>query len=110
MSHVQVLRHAIEAARAGDTALARRHLQTAVETEPDDPVVWLWMSWLADSPLRMVQGLALAGRHAAYREIADSGLRFARALARFDCDSLERERSQWNSPGSGIPPGQAEDA
>ena len=109
MSHVQVLRHAIEAARAGDTALARRHLQTAVETEPDDPVVWLWMSWLADSPLRMVQGLALAGRHAAYREIADSGLRFARALARFDCDSLERERSQWNSPGSGMPPGQTED-
>lgn len=88
MSHVQILRHAIDAARAGNPDLARVHLQKAAEGVPDDPAVWLWLSWLADSPVSMIQCLELVRRHKQYRDIAESGLAFARGLARFDCEAL----------------------
>ena len=57
MSHDQLIRHAVDAARAGNPALARIHLQKVAETAPDDPTVWLWLSWLADSPVSMIQCL-----------------------------------------------------
>lgn len=88
MSHDQLIQHAVDAARAGNPALARVHLQKAAETAPDDPTVWLWLSWLADSPVSMIQCLKLVRRHDDYREIADSGLAYARGLARFDCSAV----------------------
>ena len=88
MSQVEILRHAIDAARAGNPELARVHLQKAAEIVPDDPAVWLWLSWLSDSPVSMIQCLELVRRHDDYREIAEAGLAFARGLARFDCDAL----------------------
>lgn len=88
MSQVEILRHAIDAARAGNPEVARVHLQKAAEIVPDDPAVWLWLSWLSDSPVSMIQCLELVRRHDDYREIAEAGLAFARGLARFDCDAL----------------------
>ncbi len=88
MSHDQLIRHAVDAARAGNPALARIHLQKVAETAPDDPTVWLWLSWLADSPVSMIQCLKLVRRHEDYREIADSGLAFAQGLARFECNAV----------------------
>mgnify|MGYP000465835724 CR=1 FL=1 len=88
MPQVEILRHAIDAARAGNPEVARVHLQKAAEIVPDDPAVWLWLSWLSDSPVSMIQCLELVRRHNDYREIAEAGLAFARGLARFDCDAL----------------------
>lgn len=85
MSHVQELRAVVNAARAGDPVLARMHLQRAASEQPDDPAVWLWMSWLADSPLVMAQCLEMVLESASteYHEVAEKGLEFARALASF---------------------------
>lgn len=85
MSHVQELRAVVNAARAGDPVLARMHLQRAASEQPDDPAVWLWMSWLADSPLVMAQCLEMVLESASteYHEVAEKGLDFARALANF---------------------------
>jgi twitching motility two-component system response regulator PilG len=85
MSHVQELRAVVNAALAGDPVLARMHLQRAASELPDDPAVWLWMSWLADSPLVMARCLEMVLESASteYHEVAEKGLAFARALADF---------------------------
>lgn len=83
MSHTQVLRHAIEAAKAGNPALAKIHLHKAAEADPDDPAVWLWMAWLSDSPLSMAQCLEIAVQDERYRDVAEAGIQFARTLAGF---------------------------
>jgi twitching motility two-component system response regulator PilG len=102
MSHDQLIRHAVDAARAGNPALARVHLQKAAETAPDDPTVWLWLSWLADSPVSMIQCLELVRRHDDYREIAESGLAFARGLARFDCDTVRAPSALAEDDGDAV--------
>jgi len=81
MSNTQVLHHAAAAAKSGNPDLARIHLQKAAASDPDDPSVWLWMSWLADSPLCMIQCLEMVQSHPGYRQVAQAGLTFARALA-----------------------------
>ncbi len=88
MSQVEILRHAIDAARAGNPELARVHLQKAAEIVPDLPAVRLWPRWRSDPPVGMSQCLELVRRHVGYREIAGAGPAFARGLARFDCDAL----------------------
>jgi twitching motility two-component system response regulator PilG len=88
MAHTQVLRHAIDAAKAGNPALAKIHLQKAAEAAPDDPAVWLWMAWLSDSPLSMIQCLDNVVDHEQFKEVAESGLVFARTLASFKFDEF----------------------
>jgi len=89
MSHVQELRAVVNAARAGDPVLARMHLQRAASEQPDHPAVWLWMGWLADSPLVMARCLEMVLESAAteYHEVAEKGLDFARALTDFQVPS-----------------------
>ena len=59
---------------------------------------WLlgWLSWLADSPVSMIQCLELVKRQPDYRDIAESGLAFARALARFDCNAIRNPSKSVN--------------
>lgn len=80
MQNTDSLSRAIHAARAGQPALARFHCQQAAEMQSDDPLVWLWLAWLSDSPSSMYQCLQVAQRDARYSEIADAGIKFARAL------------------------------
>lgn len=80
MQNTDSLSRAIHAARAGQPALARYHCQQAAEMHSDDPLVWLWLAWLSDSPSSMYQCLQVAQRDARYNEIAEAGIAFARAL------------------------------
>ena len=83
MSHAHPLQHAAAAARAGNSALARIHLQKAAEADPDDPAVWLWMSWLSDSPMSMVQCLEMLLDDEQFRPVAEAGMYFAQTLNQF---------------------------
>ncbi|MFT4556186.1 MAG: twitching motility two-component system response regulator PilG [Planctomycetaceae bacterium] len=80
MQNTDSLSRAIHAARAGQPALARFHCQQAAEMQSDDPLVWLWLAWLSDSPTSMYRCLQVAQRDARYSEIAEAGIAFARAL------------------------------
>ena len=80
MQNTDSLSQAIHAARAGQPALARFHCQQAAEMQSDDPLVWLWLAWLSDSPSSMYQCLQVAQKDARYNEIAEAGIVFARAL------------------------------
>jgi twitching motility two-component system response regulator PilG len=80
MQNTDSISRAIHAARAGQPALARFHCQQAAEMQSDDPLVWLWLAWLSDSPSSMYQCLQVAQRDARYSEIAEAGIAFARAL------------------------------
>jgi len=111
MSHVQNLQHAVMAAKAGNPSLARVHLQKAAEEAPADPAVWLWMGWLSESPVSMVQCLEAALHDERHHNIAQAGLAFARALNAYQVAPLASEEPSQRpahtaSPGQ-APPGQA---
>lgn len=89
MSHVQNLQHAVMAAKAGNPSLARVHLQKAAEEAPNDPAVWLWMGWLSESPISMVQCLEAAVQDERHHNIAQAGLAFARALNAYQVAATE---------------------
>jgi twitching motility two-component system response regulator PilG len=95
MQKTDSLSRAIHAARAGQPALARFHCQQAAEMQSDDPLVWLWLAWLSDSPSSMYQCLQVAQKDARYSEIADAGIVFARALCGIEtgCDGSPGENS-----------------
>lgn len=83
MSHSSPLQHAAAAARAGNQAVAKVHLQKAAEADPDNPAVWLWMGWLSDSPTSMIQCLEMLLSEEDYRDAAEAGIQFAQTLANF---------------------------
>ena len=95
MQNTDSLSRAIHAARAGQPTLARFHCQQAAEMQSDDPLVWLWLAWLSDSPSSMYQCLQVAQKDARYSEIAEAGIVFARALCGIetDCDGSRGEGS-----------------
>jgi twitching motility two-component system response regulator PilG len=74
------LRKGISTAQAGNKLLARLHLLEAAETTPHDPDCWLWLAWVADSPNAAVQALERALQADPQHELAQVGLRWARAL------------------------------
>lgn len=96
MQNTDSLSRAIHAARAGQPALARFHCQQAAEMQSDDPLVWLWLAWLSDSPSSMYQCLQVAQKDDRYSEIAEAGIVFARALcgAEASCDGSTGENSE----------------
>ena len=75
------LRRGVSAARAGLHSVAAASFERAAEDLPDDPNVWLWLAWTANSPdntLRCLERvLELSPGHAA----ASAGLIWVRALA-----------------------------
>ncbi len=85
-SHTQWIQHAVAAAKAGNPSVAKIHLQKASEAVPGDPVIWLWMGWLADSPASAVQCLQLARTEGRFEKVAVAGIEFAKALADFEFD------------------------
>jgi twitching motility two-component system response regulator PilG len=93
MSHTQFLRHAIDAAKAGNPALSKVHLQKAAEVAPDDPAVWLWMGWLSDSPLSMIQCLESVVQNEQFKDVAEAGLVFARTLAAFRVEEFTQPQT-----------------
>lgn len=99
MSHVHPLQHAAAAARAGNSALAKIHLQKAAEADPDDPAVWLWMGWLSDSPMSMVQCLEMLLDNEQFRPAAEAGMYFAKTLAEFRYGADASASPDANGPG-----------
>ncbi|MFT5322626.1 MAG: twitching motility two-component system response regulator PilG [Planctomycetaceae bacterium] len=87
-SHTQWIQHAIAAAKAGNPSVAKIQLQKAAEEAPEDPAIWLWMGWLADSPASAAQCLELARSDARFEKIAVAGIEFAKALAEFQLDEI----------------------
>ncbi len=83
MSQTQVVRHIVSAANAGNTKLAKLHLQRAAEAAPEDAAVWMWMAWFADSPLSAIHCLEMAREDERYRAVAEAGLTWCKALANF---------------------------
>ena len=75
------LRRGISAARAGLRSVAAAQFERAAEQSPDDPNVWLWLAWVANSPDNTTRCLdrvlELSPGHAA----AITGLAWASALA-----------------------------
>ena len=82
-SHKQWIQHAVAAAKAGNPSVAKIHLQKAAEVAPEDPAIWLWMGWLADSPSSAAQCLELARTDKRLEKIAVAGIEFSKALAEF---------------------------
>lgn len=75
------LRRGIAAARAGLRSVASAQFERAAENLPDDPNVWLWLAWVANSPDNTVRCLErvleLSPGHAA----ATAGMTWARGLS-----------------------------
>lgn len=96
MQNSDSLSRAIHAARVGQPALARFHCQQAAKMQSDDPLVWLWLAWLSDSPSSMYQCLQVAQKDDRYSEIAEAGIVFARALCGVEasCDGSTGENSE----------------
>lgn len=88
VSHSQWIRHAVAAAKAGNPSVAKIQLQKAAEEEPDNPAVWLWMGWLADSPANAAHCLEIARSDARFEKIAVAGIEFSKALADFQLDQF----------------------
>lgn len=74
------LRHAVAAVRAGMSNLAASQLERAAELNPDNPDVWLWLAWSADSPDNMIRRLERALELSPANETAKAGLIWARML------------------------------
>jgi twitching motility two-component system response regulator PilG len=109
MSHVQNLQHAVMAAKAGNPSLARVHLHKAAEEAPDDPAVWLWMGWLSESPISMVQCLEAAIQDERHRNIAQAGLAFARALSAYQVASPQNQDGRQVASEPTVPARQSAD-
>lgn len=85
-THTQWIRQAVAAAKAGNPSLAKIQLQKAAEETPDDPVVWLWLGWLADSPANAVKCLELARSSERLQKVVAAGIEFAEGLAEFQLE------------------------
>jgi twitching motility two-component system response regulator PilG len=92
-SHTQWIQHAVAAAKAGNPSVAKIQLQKAAEEAPEDPAIWLWMGWLADSPASAAQCLELARSDGRFEKIAVAGIEFAKALAEFQLDQFSETES-----------------
>lgn len=93
-SHTQWIQRAVAAAKAGNPSVAKIQLQKAAEEAPEDPAIWLWMGWLADSPASASQCLEMARFDARFEKIAVAGIEFAKALAEFQLDVISESASE----------------
>ena len=94
VSHSQWIRHAVAAAKAGNPSVAKIQLQKAAEADPDNPAIWLWMGWLADSPANAAHCLEIARSDARFEKIAVAGIEFSKALADFQLDQFSEASDQ----------------
>jgi twitching motility two-component system response regulator PilG len=78
------LQAAITAAQAGNRPLACLHLGKAIQDQPDNPICWLWLAWVSDSPTTAISALNQALVRAPKQPLLVHGLAWARAMQRFD--------------------------
>lgn len=76
----ELLQKGIQAARAGNRLLARLHLEKATETEATNPELWLWLSWVAESPVRTQVYLRKLIEFPEHAATAAAGLEWVEAL------------------------------
>ncbi|NDJ33590.1 MAG: hypothetical protein GYB64_02910, partial [Chloroflexi bacterium] len=69
------LRQGIEAAKAGQRDVARRHLAEAIRADPNNETAWLWMSGVVSSPQERIQCLQRVLAINPSNEVALRGLR-----------------------------------
>lgn len=76
------LRRGMLAARAGLRTVAAAQLERAAASLPDDPEVWLWLAWVANSPDNTIRCLERVLELSPGHTAANAGLMWARTLAR----------------------------
>lgn len=74
---------AIESAQAGNTILARMHLQEVLAQDPTNLDAWLWLAWCAESPDSAVRSLEHLLTIDPDHELAWKGLIWASEMAEF---------------------------
>ncbi|MCE9525908.1 MAG: hypothetical protein K8R36_07630, partial [Planctomycetales bacterium] len=82
----KLLEQGIAIAQDGPRALAQFYLRRAAEETPGDSNVWLWMAWLADSPVAMAHCLEHLLAEQPDHPVAQDGLRWARGLMKTIAD------------------------
>jgi hypothetical protein len=102
-----LLQQGISIAQGGARELAQTYLRRAAEESPNDPNVWLWTAWLADSPADMAQCLEhLLAEHPDH-SLAQDGLRWARGLKGDatgpDFSELDEADFKWTSIAAASP-------
>lgn len=75
------LRRGVAAARAGLRSVAAAQFERAAENLPDDPNVWLWLAWVANSPDNTIRCLERVLELSPGHEAATAGLTWARGLS-----------------------------
>lgn len=75
------LKRGVAAARAGLLSIATSQFERAVENDPEDPNVWLWLGWAANSPDNTIRCLEEVLRLSPGHAAATAGLTWARSLA-----------------------------
>jgi lipoprotein-anchoring transpeptidase ErfK/SrfK len=101
------LRRGLAAARAGDQTEARRWLQVALETDPDNITALLWLAWLAPTQRESLSLLGRALELDPKNERAREAIRWARRrpsvrTLRADTDA-NRPEGEALSPVTGLP-------
>ncbi len=97
---LDLLTKAIAAAQSGNKVLARLHLEQAVASNPDNPVGWLWLAWVSDSPAAAVSALEQARLGCPNPALLEHGLAWARGMQEFplDLSGLEHPAGDRESP------------
>jgi twitching motility two-component system response regulator PilG len=90
MDNQDTMRKGILAAKAGNSILARLHLQEAVETDPDSVDCWLWLAWVTESPASARLFLERVLQLDPHHEVAQTGLRWTESL----CESCVPELTE----------------
>lgn len=75
------LRRGVAAARAGLRSVAAAQFERAAESLPDDPNVWLWLAWVANSPDNTIRCLERVLELSPGHAVATAGLTWARGLS-----------------------------
>ncbi|MDB5388427.1 MAG: response regulator receiver protein [Planctomycetaceae bacterium] len=76
----ELIEQGIEAARIGNRLLDRLHFERAAQANIVDPLVWLWLAWVSDSPLQASTHLKKL-QTGPYAALATAGLQWMKALA-----------------------------
>lgn len=77
---VEFIEKGIAAARTGNRLLARLHFERAAQAEVVDPLVWLWLAWVSDSPFQAATHLKKL-QTGPFATLAAAGLQWVKALA-----------------------------
>jgi CheY-like chemotaxis protein len=96
----ELLQKGIQAARSGNRLLARLHLERATESNLANPELWLWLSWVAESPAKSQVYLRKLSEFPEHATLASAGLEWLEALTEgFTSQSSHTETTEVASAG-----------